>query len=139
MAWCLLTRWHAIFTQLRCQVSQMFFSSAGKLSIAGVEGIFQMSALRGGSGTSKGKVMPGNGVSPKEFPVPGTCLYWLWHTPGWDGLPQGGSTQVSVPARACPHPPAGGLSSTAELAAWTIPALAGCPENWLGWAEYRQS
>lgn len=36
MAWCPLTRWHAIFTPLRCQASQMFFSSAGKLSIAGV-------------------------------------------------------------------------------------------------------
>lgn len=36
MAWCPLTRWHAIFTPLRCQASQMFFSSTGKLSIAGV-------------------------------------------------------------------------------------------------------
>lgn len=148
-----LLRWRGARSQdgmlflphLGAKASQMFFSSAGKLSIAGVWKEASRCQLLGGLWDLAGCAL---GVdTPRKFPVPGTCLQPQQHVAHWllaracgaqRGLPQGGSALESA------FP---GISGGAQVSdGWStslpqltgclekIPGLAGCFEDWPGQA-----
>lgn len=140
MAWCPLTRWHAIFTQLRCQASQMFFISTGKLSIAGLcREASKCQLLWGAQGQAKERLFLGVDPLPPEvsrcWHLSGVLAAYsalaagYGHVPGLGGNALGQHSQegmcfiLLLGPRSC-H--LGSLLSMAQLAAWKIPGLAGC-------------